>query len=97
MTQFARTGAPARSPLRRGLMFVLSSPSGAGKTTMSRALMAEADLLFASHRDLQVVLGLEFPQATPQERFAAGAAEAFRAFPHLRQMAATVRVEQNTS
>ena len=41
MTQFARTGAPARSPLRRGLMFVLSSPSGAGKTTMSRALMAE--------------------------------------------------------
>ena len=41
MTQFARTDAPARSPLRRGLMFVLSSPSGAGKTTMSRALMAE--------------------------------------------------------
>lgn len=41
MTQFARTGASARSPLRRGLMFVLSSPSGAGKTTMSRALMAE--------------------------------------------------------
>lgn len=41
MTQFARTDAPARSPLRRGLMFVLSSPSGAGKTTLSRALMAE--------------------------------------------------------
>jgi guanylate kinase len=41
VTQFARTDAPARSPLRRGLMFVLSSPSGAGKTTMSRALMAE--------------------------------------------------------
>lgn len=41
MTQFARTGAPAHSPLRRGLMFVLSSPSGAGKTTLSRALMAE--------------------------------------------------------
>ncbi len=41
MTQFARTGALAHSPLRRGLMFVLSSPSGAGKTTLSRALMAE--------------------------------------------------------
>ena len=41
MTQFARSDAPARSPLRRGLMFVLSSPSGAGKTTLSRALMAE--------------------------------------------------------
>src|SRR4051812_10693042 len=26
---------------RRGLMFVLSSPSGAGKTTLSRMLMAE--------------------------------------------------------
>ena len=26
---------------RRGLMFVLSSPSGAGKTTLSRMLIAE--------------------------------------------------------
>lgn len=41
MTQFIRRDAPARGPNRRGLMFVLSSPSGAGKTTMSRALMAE--------------------------------------------------------
>ena len=41
MTQFARFDAPARAPLRRGLMFVLSSPSGAGKTTLSRALLAE--------------------------------------------------------
>ena len=37
MTQFVRRDAPAR----RGLMFVLSSPSGAGKTTLSRALLAE--------------------------------------------------------
>ena len=36
MTQFARPAAPAR----RGLMFVMSSPSGAGKTTLSRRLMA---------------------------------------------------------
>jgi guanylate kinase len=41
VTVFARSDAPARSPVRRGLMFVLSSPSGAGKTTMSRALLAE--------------------------------------------------------
>ena len=68
---------------------------GGDAPTILRGLMAEADLLFASHRDLQVVLGLEFPQATPQERFAAGAAEAFRAFPHLRQMAATVRVQRS--
>ncbi len=37
MTQFVRRDLPAR----RGLMFVLSSPSGAGKTTLSRALLAE--------------------------------------------------------
>jgi guanylate kinase len=41
VTRFYRLDAPARAPLRRGLMFVLSSPSGAGKTTMSRALLAE--------------------------------------------------------
>ena len=28
---------------RRGLMFVLSSPSGAGKTTLSRRLLAEEE------------------------------------------------------
>jgi len=30
---------------RRGLMFVLSSPSGAGKTTLSRMLVAETPSL----------------------------------------------------
>lgn len=39
MTRFARPGMAA--PVRRGLMFVLSSPSGAGKTTLSRQLLAE--------------------------------------------------------
>jgi len=33
---------------RRGLMLVLSSPSGAGKTTISRALLAETDDLTMS-------------------------------------------------
>ena len=34
--------APARTPLsRRGLMFILSSPSGAGKTTIARRMMEE--------------------------------------------------------
>ncbi len=33
---------------RRGLMLVLSSPSGAGKTTISRALLAESDALTMS-------------------------------------------------
>ncbi len=39
MTAFTRP-ASTRPP-RRGLMFVLSSPSGAGKTTLSRRLLAE--------------------------------------------------------
>lgn len=38
MTEFGRA---ATSPSRRGLMFVLSSPSGAGKTTMSRRLLVD--------------------------------------------------------
>lgn len=39
MTVFSPPGTA--SPPRRGLMFVLSSPSGAGKTTLSRRLLAE--------------------------------------------------------
>ncbi len=41
MTRFALPESAGNAPARRGLMFVLSSPSGAGKTTMSRALLAE--------------------------------------------------------
>ena len=37
MIQFARPAS--QRPPRRGLMFVLSSPSGAGKTTLSRRLL----------------------------------------------------------
>ena len=40
---------PATPPLaRRGLMFVLSSPSGAGKTTISRKLLEAEDNLYMS-------------------------------------------------
>ena len=39
MTAFNRPASTA--PARRGLMFVLSSPSGAGKTTLSRRLLVE--------------------------------------------------------
>lgn len=39
LTKFAPPATAA--PARRGLMFVLSSPSGAGKTTMSRRLIVD--------------------------------------------------------
>lgn len=60
-----------------------------------RGIMAEADVMFASHRDIEVVLGTTFGQATPQERFAAAARAAFDAFPHLKRMVATVRAQRS--
>jgi guanylate kinase len=44
-------------PQRRGLMFVMSSPSGAGKTTMSRALLAE---------DAQIALSVSATTRAPR-------------------------------
>ncbi|HEX2215700.1 MAG TPA: guanylate kinase [Xanthobacteraceae bacterium] len=41
----SRAGAGAGSVVRRGLMLVLSSPSGAGKTTLSRQLLEADDRL----------------------------------------------------
>jgi 2-dehydro-3-deoxygluconokinase len=56
-----------------------------------RELMAEADLIFADHRDIEIVLG-EAPDAgTPAERFAGAAQAAFQAFPKLQRFAATRR------
>jgi 2-dehydro-3-deoxygluconokinase len=60
-----------------------------------RGIMGEADLLFASHRDIQVVLGQSFAQETAHERFLAGAQAAFAAFPNLQRMAATQRVQHS--
>lgn len=39
---------PKTSPKRRGFMFILSSPSGAGKTTLSRLLLKEEKHLVIS-------------------------------------------------
>lgn len=39
----SNSGHPKDTGLRRGLMLVISSPSGAGKTTLSRMLMDEFD------------------------------------------------------
>lgn len=46
VTEPPATERPATAPMaRRGLMFVLSSPSGAGKTTLSRKLLSADDNL----------------------------------------------------
>ena len=40
----AQHGAPIEFPRRRGLMLILSSPSGAGKTTLTRMLLQNKDV-----------------------------------------------------
>lgn len=59
--------------------------------TILHGLMAQADLIFASHRDLEVVLGQRFEQASASARFEAAARAAFAEFPHLQRMVATTR------
>jgi len=56
-----------------------------------RQLMEQADVLFADHRDMAVVLGQDFAQTEGPARNRAAAAAAFEAFPHLRYMACTLR------
>ncbi|ADV25897.1 PfkB domain protein [Pseudoxanthomonas suwonensis 11-1] len=60
-----------------------------------RGLMAEADVLFADHRDMGVVLGGQYAQAEPLQRVEAAAADAFAAFPHLQWLACTLRSPRN--
>lgn len=59
------------------------------------SLMAEADLLLANERDMQVVLGRTFEQGDATQRFSAAAEAAFGKFPSLGWMAATVRVQDD--
>lgn len=58
-------------------------------------LFAEADLLFANERDIEVVLGGHFDQAGPVDRFNAAAEAALAAFPNLQRMLATVRKQDS--
>ncbi|MDH5822425.1 sugar kinase [Luteimonas sp. RD2P54] len=60
-------------------------------------LLAEADLAFADHRDIGVVLG-ENPAAAADDhetRIVAAAARAFAAFPRLQRIATTLRVQHS--
>lgn len=64
------------------------------------AIVGQADIAFADHRDIGVILG-EDPHVgsqtadEPGARFAAAAARAFAAFPDLRRIATTVRIQHS--
>lgn len=60
-----------------------------------RRILAETDLLFADHRDMAIVLGASFDQATPEARVDAAAAAAFAAFPQLGRLATTLRTQHS--
>ena len=60
-----------------------------------RAMIAEADLLFAEQRDIALILDRDFNSTAPETRFREAAGEALRAFPRLRRVATTVRVQRN--
>jgi 2-dehydro-3-deoxygluconokinase len=63
--------------------------------TVLRRLFAGAGLLFADHRDIAVVLGADAVAGGDTDAFAAAAQAAFAAFPALRRMASTVRVQHS--
>ncbi|MBB5208943.1 sugar kinase [Chiayiivirga flava] len=63
--------------------------------TILRGLLGCADLAFADHRDIAVVLGHEAHGNTPRERFVSAAAAAFAALPQLQRIASTVREQHS--
>jgi 2-dehydro-3-deoxygluconokinase len=57
-------------------------------------LMAEADLIFGGHRDIELVTGLTFPgEANSMARERAAADHAFDNFPHLYRLTSTCRTQ----
>lgn len=70
---------PGLDEERRGLMLVISSPSGAGKTTLARMLMHEFD---------DVVLSISATTRTPRPNEQDGVDYHFRTPPAFRQMIA---------
>lgn len=70
----------------------LWAASGREPAPLLHDLFAEADIAFADHRDVGLVLGRAFEHEDPDARFAAAAEAAFAAFPSLARIATTVRV-----
>lgn len=64
---------------------------GGDAATLLRPLMAAADVLFANHRDIALVLGGDFQGLSARQAFRAAAEVAFAAFPRLQCLVATTR------
>ncbi|WMJ71118.1 sugar kinase [Stenotrophomonas sp. 24(2023)] len=64
---------------------------GGDAATILQALFAQADIVFADYRDIEVVLGQRFAQEDVVARVDAAADAAFAAFPQLQWMACTQR------
>jgi 2-dehydro-3-deoxygluconokinase len=60
-----------------------------------RALVAEADLLFAEERDMDLVLEQQDHDTAVSDRFSTVASRALAAFPHLKWIATTTRTQRN--
>jgi 2-dehydro-3-deoxygluconokinase len=60
-----------------------------------RQVMSEANVMFADHRDIAVVLETDFPQSNIQAQIEAAAKAAFSAFPRLEKFATTIRVQHS--
>ena len=60
-----------------------------------REILAEADLVFGDHRDMGLLLGKSFETKGAAERRRLAAAAAFDAFPNLKRMACTIRVQHS--
>jgi 2-dehydro-3-deoxygluconokinase len=58
-------------------------------------LASHADLMFGEERDLALILGLDLSNVPPRDRFVAAGEAAFKAFPRLRRLATTVRIQHN--
>lgn len=65
---------------------------GGDAPALLKPLMASADVLFANHRDIALVLGERFEGMHPRAAFRAAAEAAFTAFPRLQHFAATQRL-----
>lgn len=64
--------------------------------TILHALFAQADIAFADHRDIALVLGTDFAHVQdPLERFRAAVDAAFTAFPNLTRIASTRRTQSS--